>query len=401
MIKLFITDFDGVISDGKRCLDENNIHSKAYNMKDGLAIKNIANKGITTMILSGDNSNITKLIGDRLNFDYVITECKNKLEFINLFLANKNIHFDEILYIGDDLNDYNLLKSVGYKFVPNDCNKQLLLIDNIKKLNSKGGDGCISEIYNIINNFTKKVCFIPSRYQSSRLPGKPLLKINGKTIINLVYDQVKKCKLIDDIIVLTDDNNIKKEVESFGGNVGMVTEECLNGTERIVKFIQKKYDICDLVINVQGDEPFINPINVDKCIKNFIDNRFNIPDMKCSTLHYVFDNEEDVFKRSNGKMILDNNNNILYCSRNVIPGLKKKEYDKSKEYIGHVGVMVYDKDYVMNRYLDSNTPYQLTEDIEWLKILEDGYKINSILADNHEIGVDTQEDYDYLVKKYS
>ena len=99
MIKLFITDFDGVISDGKRCLDENNIHSKAYNMKDGLAIKNIANKGITTMILSGDNSNITKLIGDRLNFDYVITECKNKLEFINLFLANKNIHFDEILYL--------------------------------------------------------------------------------------------------------------------------------------------------------------------------------------------------------------------------------------------------------------------------------------------------------------
>ena len=80
-----------------------------------------------------------------------------------------------------------------------------------------------------------------------------------------------------------------------------MTEECLNGTERIVKYIRKNYNICDLVINVQGDEPFINPNNVDICIKNFIDKKFQIPDMKCSTLHFIYKNKEDVFKRSNGK----------------------------------------------------------------------------------------------------
>ena len=122
--------------------------------------------------------------------------------------------------------------------------------------------------------------------------------------------------------------------------------------------------------------------------------------MKCSTLHFIHNGREEVFKRSNGKMILDKYNNVLYCSRNVIPGLKKKDYDDNIIYYGHVGVFVFDKDYIMNEYLDSNTSYQLTEDIEWLKILEDGYKINSILVNNSEKGVDTMEDYLYLKSKY-
>jgi 3-deoxy-manno-octulosonate cytidylyltransferase (CMP-KDO synthetase) len=399
-IKLFVTDFDGVMTDGKRLFNEQGNHLKSYNIKDGLAIKNISKKGIITMILSGDNSNVTQHIGKRLKFDNVVIGCDEKLKYLNDFLQSKNISWDEIAYIGDDLNDIPVLEKVKFRFTPNDCNPQLKLIKGIKILSSKGGEGCISEIYNLLLGFQKKVCFIPSRYQSSRLPGKPLLKINNKTVIQRVYEQVKKCKLIDDAIVLTDDERIKNEVESFGGNVGMVTEECLNGTERIVRYIRHNFDCCDLVINVQGDEPFINPENVDNCIQNFIDKRFEIPDMKCSTLHYNFTNKEDVFKRSCGKMILDKKSNIMYCSRNVIPGLKKSEYDDKVNYIGHVGVFVYDKDYLMNEYLDSNTPYQLTEDIEWLKILEDGYKINSILSKGHEIGVDTIEDYQYLVDKY-
>ena len=121
-----------------------------------------------------------------------------------------------------------------------------------------------------------KYCFIPARYHSSRLPGKPLLKINGKTIIRLVYEQVKKCNLIDDIIVLTDDERIKKEVESFRGSVAIVVDDCLNGTERIVKFLKNNdyfRNNADIIINVQGDEPFINPSNIDKCIKNYLEKK--------------------------------------------------------------------------------------------------------------------------------
>jgi 3-deoxy-manno-octulosonate cytidylyltransferase (CMP-KDO synthetase) len=400
-IKLFVTDFDGVMTDGKRTFDQEGNHLKSYNIKDGLAIKNIKEKGIVTMILSGDDSNVTKIVGKRLKFDHVITGCENKLNYLSSFLEINKLTWDNITYIGDDLNDIPVLEKVKFRFTPNDCNPQLKLIKDIKVLDKKGGEGCISEIYNLLSGFQKKVCFIPSRYQSSRLPGKPLLKINGKTVIRRVYQQVQKCKLLDDIIVLTDDDRIKEEVESFGGNVGMVTEECLNGTERIVKYIQKNYDCCDLVINVQGDEPYINPENVDRCIQNYIDKRFEIPDMKCSTLHFIHHDYQEIKKRSNGKLILDQKNNIMYCSRNIIPGLKKTEYGEKTTYYGHIGVFVYDKDYLMNQYLDSNTPYQLTEDIEWMKILEDGFRINSVLAENHEIGLDTPDDYQYLVDKYS
>lgn len=399
-IKLLVTDFDGVMTDGKRTFNEEGQHLKSYNIKDGLAIKNFREKGIITMILSGDDSNITKIIGERLKFNHVITGCHNKLSFLESFIEVDQISWDQVLYIGDDLNDRSVLEKVKFKFTPQDGNKQLKLIPGIKVLNSNGGNGCLSEIYNILETFKKKICFIPSRYQSSRLPGKPMLEINGKTVIKRVYQQVEKCKLIDKIIVLTDDFRIKEEVESFGGNVGMVTEECLNGTERIVKYIRKNFDCCDLVINVQGDEPYINPDNVDRCIQNYIDKRFEIPDMRCSTLHFIHHDYEEIKKRSNGKLILDQKSNIMYCSRNIIPGLKKIEYDEKTKYYGHIGVFVFDKDYLMNQYLDSNTPYQLTEDIEWMKILEDGFRINSVLANNHEIGLDTLEDYKYLINKY-
>lgn len=247
----------------------------------------------------------------------------------------------------------------------------------------------------------KVVCFIPCRYKSTRLPGKPLLKINNKTIIKLVYEQVKKSKLINDIIILTDDKRIYEEVSNFNGKCFM-TGKANNGTERIVNFIKKhKYDV-DVVVNVQGDEPYINPKNIDLCVENYLDKKDKIVDMKCSSLHFIYNNFDDIFHRSNGKLVLDKNNNYLYASRNIIPGLKKKEYDKNLTYYGHIGVFVFEKEYLLNEYLNDRTPYQLSEDIEWLKILEDGYKINSVLVDeeSHERGVDVLNDYIYLKNKY-
>lgn len=249
------------------------------------------------------------------------------------------------------------------------------------------------------------LCFIPCRYNSSRLPGKPLLKINNKTIIRLVYEQVKKARTIDQIIVLTDDSRIKEEVDSFAPHgTCFMTGNASNGTERIVNFIKKAWNKFpyDTIVNVQGDEPFINPKNIDLCVENYWNKKDKIVDMKCSTLHYIYNNFDDIFHRSNGKLVLDKSNNILYASRNIIPGLKRKPYDKKLTYYGHIGVFVFDAIYLVDEYLNGKTPYQLSEDIEWLKILEDGYKINSVLVDeeSHERGVDVQDDYDYLKNKY-
>ena len=245
------------------------------------------------------------------------------------------------------------------------------------------------------NYIDKILCCIPARYESSRLPGKPLLKINNKTIINLVYESVKK-SVINNIVILTDDKRIFDEVINFGGKCHMVTEYCLNGTERIVKYLKnmdhKKYT---KILNVQGDEPFINFESINKLILNSF-NKDNV----CSTICHKTREEKEILSKSKGKVILDNENNILYCSRNVIPSCKKSNIVENIDYIIHVGIFLFDKIYLLENFLNGDTKYQLIEDIEWLKIIENGNKINVIICDKMETGVDTIEDYNYLKNKY-
>jgi 3-deoxy-manno-octulosonate cytidylyltransferase (CMP-KDO synthetase) len=239
---------------------------------------------------------------------------------------------------------------------------------------------------------SKILCCIPARYGSTRLYGKPLLKIGDKTIINLVYIQAQKTK-VDEIVVLTDDTKIYDEVNKFGGKCVIITEYCLNGTDRIIKYLNS-INILEYkcVVNLQGDEPFINPDQVNLAIDNFINGNY-----QCSTICFKTKNSEEILSKSRGKAVLDKNNNIIYCSRNVIPTCKTNNVIKDYEYTIHVGVFVFDINYLLNYYAKENTNLQLQEDIEWLKIIEQGFKINTILVDHVERGVDTVEDYNYLL----
>ena len=242
----------------------------------------------------------------------------------------------------------------------------------------------------------KILCCIPARYESKRLPGKPLLKINDKTIINLVYEKALQTK-VDDVVILTDDNRIYDEVISFGGNCFIITEDCLNGTDRIIKYLEKidnsQYDI---IVNLQGDEPFIDPNVVNEIIDNQIEKK-----TKCSTVCFKTNNKEEILSKSRGKAVVDNFNNIIYCSRNVIPTNKNENIIENHLYNIHVGIFVYDKKYLLNHFNRENTKNQLLEDIEWLKIIEQGYKINTIFSEKLERGIDTIEDYNYLKNKYN
>ncbi len=251
----------------------------------------------------------------------------------------------------------------------------------------------------------KIICCIPARYGSSRLCGKPLFEINGKPIIQHCYERVKQVELLDDVIVLTDDERIKNVIKNINGNVAMITEECLNGTDRICHYLSKIDYTDTVVVNVQGDEPFIDPENIKLAINNFIERKKFDDKMVCSTLHYESIDENAIKSHSRGKMVLDLNGNIMYCSRNPIPSSKSTELVYNKDgtlakYNLHIGVFVFDADYLMKHYRNNNTPIQLIEDIEWMKIMEQGYHINSVLTENHEIGVDTIDDYNYLKNKY-
>ena len=230
----------------------------------------------------------------------------------------------------------------------------------------------------------RKICFI-----TARLSGKPLLKTDDIAVISIVYLQVKKCKLIDDIVVLTDDERVKDEIEKIGGNVAVISVECLNDTELIIRYLEKNSNICDIVISVPGDEPFVNPNHIDLCIRNYYKEKYNIEfnvldtkftnkeNMKCSTLCHVLDKDE-VENRNICKLVVNKNGDIMYCSRNVIPGGKHSVINPNTAYYGHIGVFVFDKDYLLNEYIKENTLYQLNEDIELLKIIEQGYTVNVI-----------------------
>lgn len=242
--------------------------------------------------------------------------------------------------------------------------------------------------------------FIPARFNSTRLPGKPLLKINNKTIINYVYENVSKLKNIENITVLTDDIRIKNECTSFNANCEIITDECLNGTDRIIKYLNKKNINKGIIVNVQGDEPFIKSENLEKALNNFIEKREKNKKMVCSSLYYETQDFNEIKSRSRGKVVLDKDNNVMYCSRNIIPASKKNEIIPNYNYKIHVGIFVFDCEYLLNHYYSENTELQLCEDIEWMKILEQGFYMNCVKINEHEIGVDTKEDYEYLKNKY-
>lgn len=246
-----------------------------------------------------------------------------------------------------------------------------------------------------------RVCaLIPARFQSTRLPGKPLLKIGGKTILQRTYQQTIKSKLIDDVYVVTDDDKIMAHLGTFGAKGIKIATDCLNGTERICLALDQIDEKYDIIVNVQGDEPFIDPNNIGLAIQKYQQHESD-PQMVCTTIHTPLKNESDIYNKGIGKMIMDQNDNVLYCSRNVIPHTKSGQINPNVTYWGHVGIFVFRRNYLPKFLMAKNTPAQLSEDIEWLKILEMGYQIKSYPVENFEIGINTMDDFNYLSKKYA
>lgn len=246
------------------------------------------------------------------------------------------------------------------------------------------------------------IALIPARFHSSRLPGKPLLKFGEDTMIQKVYKQTIKSKLIKKAYVLTDDERIKESVEEINGSCILIKDECLNGTERICIALNRYkhfFENCELIVNVQGDEPFINPEHIDLAINKLLLSQND--KVVCSTLHYQITNPDELNNTSIGKIILDKNSEVIYCSRSCIPANKDKNCNLLNcNYYAHIGLFVFKINYLKNEYNKENTPLQLEEDIEWLKIIEQGFRLVSSCVKDYEIGVNLPEDYQYLITKY-
>lgn len=231
---------------------------------------------------------------------------------------------------------------------------------------------------------------IPSRYASTRLEGKPLKAICGHTMVEWVYKRALKSKL-DGVVVATDDERIVDEVKSFGGNVILTRKDHINGTSRIAE-VCETYTDYDVIVNIQGDEPLIEPDMINSIIDSFIEDN-TIP---MSTLKYKLTDMTEIENPNAVKVVTDKNDFAIYFSRSVIPYPRNLNMDN---YYKHVGIYGYKRDFVMEYAKMASTPLELSESLEQLRVLENGYKIKVLETPYKIIGVDTQEELE-RVREY-
>ncbi len=229
---------------------------------------------------------------------------------------------------------------------------------------------------------------IPARYGSTRFPGKPLALIKGKTLIQRTYENGSKCPLLDALYVATDDPRIFDHVISFGGKAVMTSPNCPTGTERLAEAIRANFSSVDIIINIQGDEPLLEP----KVIENVVKILEEDPVAVMSTAVVKIRSAEEALSRSVNKCVMDEKGNALYFSRGLIPHGHSGTWQPDITYYKHLGIYGYRRDFLFHYAELSPTPLQQAEDLEQLKVLEHGFRIKVAIVESDSIGVDRPED---------
>lgn len=236
----------------------------------------------------------------------------------------------------------------------------------------------------------KTAIIIPARYGSSRLEGKPLLKVAGKSVIQWVYEKAKASKYADMIIVATDDERIYNEVKSFGGEVEMTSVDHKCGSDRIMEVVSRHPEIA-YICNLQGDEPLIKPESIDEVIKNVKEDE----QADISTLIRILTDDEEINNPNLVKCVIDKNNFALYFSRSKIPYERNTGIAK---FYGHLGIYGYKRAALEAMTTLDQTPLEKTESLEQLRALENGMKIKTSIVDFVPVGIDTREDLEKFKK---
>lgn len=239
---------------------------------------------------------------------------------------------------------------------------------------------------------------IPARYDSSRFPGKPLANIHGKSMIMHVYDQSKKCALLADVVVATDDERIQNHVLKHGGKAIMTAKTHNSGTDRC-KEVLEKYSTTEpfqAVINIQGDEPYINPKQIEQVAALLINNK----EVQIATLIKKIASINEPFNPNVVKVVTDSSGRALYFSRSEIPFIRNKKQPNSAQGIDryrHIGIYGYRSDILRQISTLPAAPLEEAEKLEQLRWLWNGYVIHTAQTEYESYGIDTPEDLSKLI----
>jgi 3-deoxy-manno-octulosonate cytidylyltransferase (CMP-KDO synthetase) len=243
--------------------------------------------------------------------------------------------------------------------------------------------------FSTLSFIVKVLAVIPARYASIRLPGKPLANLHGKPMIRWVYERTSKAKGLSGVVVATDDARVEAAVKAFGGKVAMTSADCQSGTDRVAAVARMNEFEADAYLNVQGDEPLIEPEGIEKTVELLRSGKFSM-----TTLMTPLRTEEELKNPAVVKVIFDRNQRAIYFSRHPIPYSRKSGPDSDKSYVcrRHVGIYGYTKETLMRITGLPVSDIELGESLEQLRALQDGIAIGIVEADFLSIGVDTPEE---------
>jgi 3-deoxy-manno-octulosonate cytidylyltransferase (CMP-KDO synthetase) len=233
---------------------------------------------------------------------------------------------------------------------------------------------------------------IPARYASTRFPGKPLIDLGGKSMIERVYEQCKKAETLTDVIVATDDERIANHVLQFGGIVEMTSSQHQSGTDRCAEVIERYNGLCDAVINIQGDEPFINPSQI-----NALAAAFHQPHTQLASMKKKLTSESDIQNPNVVKVITNHLGDAIYFSRSPIPYRRNPEAPIA--YYKHIGIYGYRKDTLLEITQLPLGNLERAENLEQLRWVENGYRITLVETTIENIAIDSPDDL-ARVEKY-
>lgn len=231
---------------------------------------------------------------------------------------------------------------------------------------------------------------IPARYASGRFPAKMLAMISGKTLIQRSYENALRCSGLSMLAIATDHPEIYEHAKSFGAHVIMTSVECPTGSDRLAEALRnyREFDGADIILCIQGDEPCVEP----EVFENIAELLVKDPQAVMATAVTPIKNPEDAAKPGIVKCVIDNHQNALYFSRALIPAGHTQQYRPEITYYRHIGIYGYRRDFLLRYGTLPKTPLQIAEDLEQLKVLENGFRIKTAIVDDTGIGVDWPED---------
>ena len=238
------------------------------------------------------------------------------------------------------------------------------------------------------------IAIIPARYASERLPGKPLADIAGKPMIQHVYERAALARRVHEVIVATDDPRIEEAVHAFGGRAVMTPKEIRSGSDRLA-YVAKDLPAARLIVNIQGDEPLIEPAMIDEAVQPFSEDS----SLVMSTLVRVIDTRQDLLNPGIPKVVLDREGFCLCFSRSVIPYLRDadtEDWQLLHRYYQHIGLYVYRREFLLEFARLPQRPLELAEKLEQMRVLEHGHRIKAVVTTHRSVPVDTPEDLEYV-----